>query len=478
MTRVPPPRTAGPRARGPVAAGLALLLAGCGGDLLAGDPPDGGPGDAPDLAPAEPPWDPQAPAICGQAPYQWLPARDVGAVLESARKPNVSLLELQLITTVAYLGSRLNVKHGLSYGVRLAVLRYQTQDRGKTVDATATVAWPAASNRRFPLALFLHPTLGYTDRCAPSRDAGKTTAPMTIFAMLLASQGYVAVLPDYLNQRSLGGPSPGVTPYLLLEPTAIASLDAARAAKAYLAKNETVTAAEDLYLWGHSQGGQAVAFTLALQPFYAPELAIKAAASLSPPLDLLETGRANWAGPEPLYNLGQAQAYAWRDYYGGVDLRSALLPPWDATALLQLDSYCDPSYKDPIRQVKDPGTIFTPPFLALLRDGAPHQPWSCWLRANNPATMGPPPRTDVPLLYVTGEKDVTVPPPANQAVVDRWCGAGAKIVELQCAGADHTASLVNSIDDVLSFFEDRQAGKALPADLCRPRAPVRCTSTP
>ena len=213
------------------AAALCLGI-GCGdGNTPGGDDPtqvpDGG-GD--DMAPPYPAWNPQSPAVCGQTPYAWVSGG--GTVLESSKSllPTYKF-QIEALKLIAMLGAQLNVHHPVNYDVHTATIRYQTQDRGKLVDATAMVAWPKQSGKTFPTLLFLHPTLGYTDECSPSASRSDLTAPMTVFSLLAASAGYVAVFPDYLNMRSLGKPSTAVTPYLLMEPTAVASLDAARAAK-------------------------------------------------------------------------------------------------------------------------------------------------------------------------------------------------------------------------------------------------------
>lgn len=456
------------------------MLSGCDGSQTDSgtDPVDMGDGGSPDSAPfSYPAWNSQSPAICGQSPYTWLPSSTMGTVLEYSRNLlPVPTLVIQGLEVAAFLGSQLNVHHAVNYDVQTAVVRYQTQDRGKLVDATAMVSWPKVTNKQFPVLLFLHPTLGYTDGCAPSAKSADLTAPMTIFSLIAASAGYIAVFPDYLNQRSLGQPSTNVTPYLLLEPTALVSLDAVRAAQKYVAAQESLTATKEIYVWGHSQGAQAVEYVTAMQPIYAPEFTVRAAAAVSPPSDLRETAKQNFASTAPTYNLGEAIAYAWSDYYS-VMLSSALLSPWDGLALTQLKNYCNSSYNDPIKSVTDPAKIFTAPFLGTLLSGQTTEPWSCLLHYNSPSTMGPKMNPAVPLLYVTGDKDTTVPPPANDPVSAKWCTQGVKIQYLQCAGADHVRSLTNSVDDVLKFFEDRQAGVSLPTDICQSRPAVKCASS-
>lgn len=450
------------------------VLAGCGNSGTAGDDQGGS-----DMgAGGYPVWDSQSPAICGQAPYTWLPSSSVGKLLASEDHLSLSTIELFFLKSAAYLGSQLNVHHSLSRSVQTAVIRYQTQDRGKLVDATAMVAWPTSGGTTIPSLLFLHPTLGYTDACAPSSRAGDITGPMTILAMLAASQGYAAVFPDYLNQRSLGGPSPDVSPYLLMEPTALASLDALRAAQEFFTTRKSITATSDVYVWGHSQGAQAAEFVTAIQPLYAPEYTFKGVAAVSPPTDLAASAQANFGGTAPTYNLGEAIAYAWARYYDPTKLGTALVPPWGTMAPTELDNYCKSGYTDPIKSVTDPTQVFTQDFLNSLTRNTTFEPWSCWLHYNSPSTMGPAMSKTVPILYVTGDMDTTVYPSANDPVIARWCSQGAKIQYLQCSGAEHTKTIVDSIDDVLSFFEARQAGAALPSTLCQPQPPTRCASTP
>ena len=461
--------------------GLAFSI-GCGGAPSGSDPLDGGTGDdgggtTVDMAPEYPDWSPTSPAICGQPAYTWKPATSVGSVLDYSRNLlGVNTLVISTLEVAAFLGAQLNVHRSPQYNTHTATIRYQTQDRGQLIDATAMVTWPTGSTKKFPMLLFLHPTLGYTDDCAPSRKKGDVTAPMTILSLIMASAGYVTVFPDYINQRSLGGPSTATTPYLLLEPTAVASLDAVRAAQKYLTMRESVTYTNDVYVWGHSQGAQAVEYVTAMQPFYAPEYSLKAAAAVSPPTDLPASAKANFAGPAPTYNLGEAIAYTGSDYYDRAQIPVALKAPWDTRAPDQLKNYCNDAYVDPIKMVTDPRTVFNEPFLNTVTLGTKNNPWSCWLHYNNPATMSLPFNKSVPMLYVTGDKDTTVIPSANDPVIARWCSQGAQIQYLQCAGADHVHTIPDSIDDVFNFFDARQAGTPLPATLCMSQPAARCAS--
>lgn len=196
--------------------GLALLWLGCSPTPTEESLGDGG-AAGPDAqgSAAYPPYDPAAPALCGQPAYTLRPASEVGKVLQSADGLTKTAVETAARIAILKAAGYANIRRAPTYNIRTAVIRYQTQDRGKLVDATAMVAWPVLvlpGARPFPMTIFLHPTLGYVDACAPSPSVKDSLQPMTLLAELSASFGYVAVLPDYLNMRSLGAPSASVTP--------------------------------------------------------------------------------------------------------------------------------------------------------------------------------------------------------------------------------------------------------------------------
>ena len=162
----------------PISMALSLSVA-CGGTTMGGpDNPDGGDsgdgGDGGDatMTPMFPPWDRNNPAICGQTPYTWQATAGMGKVLEKSKNfLGANTLFISTLQAVAFLGSQLNVHRSPQYGVHTATVRYQTQDRGQLVDATAMVTWPTVSGKSFPIVLFLHPTLGYTDDCGSPPSA-------------------------------------------------------------------------------------------------------------------------------------------------------------------------------------------------------------------------------------------------------------------------------------------------------------------
>ena len=130
-------------------------------------------------------------AGCGSAPYDWLPPEQLGAVVLLEEEEDWSLTAANLDALLGLVD--LDALAPSPYGARGARLRYTTQDKGVEVEATAMIAAPDPGPAG-PLAtlLYLHPTTGMDDHCAPSgRDLTWTAVPL-----VLASRGFLVVAPD------------------------------------------------------------------------------------------------------------------------------------------------------------------------------------------------------------------------------------------------------------------------------------------
>ncbi|WP_246833290.1 alpha/beta fold hydrolase [Williamsia sp. 1138] len=172
---------------------------------------------------------------------------------------------------------------GAGAGQRLI---YSTTDvHGAPVPVSGTVLEPRVGwggPGPQPLAVIGPGTQGQGDQCAPSRifDTGfqhtGTSTPINyegIFASTFLAQGFRVFVTDYVG---LG--TPGTHTYVNRAESGHAILDGARAA---------ATPDQPVVLWGHSQGGAAVASAAELGPEYAPELNLVAGYASSPPADLL-----------------------------------------------------------------------------------------------------------------------------------------------------------------------------------------------
>lgn len=421
-------------------------------------------------------------AKCGAPAYDWLPSTTMGNVLESASKAPHTPLELNYAILEARNQGAFKTRRLAKHGTKSRLLRYQTQDRGKAIDATTLMAYPDVSDARtFPVMLVLHGTAGFNDSCAPSGGAaedslGGFTDGTSVLLSLFASFGYIAVAPDYIGLKSLGAPTGFLHPYLVAEPTAIASLDAVRAAKKQLAGSNVTPG--DVVVMGGSQGGHAAAFVNRFLPHYAPELVIKGSVWDVPPTDILGQARpALTAWKNATKNL-IALTTTYESWYGTASggLASAFLPPYDTSVPAALASSCSPSdaFTNATRE-----TMFTSSFLTSGQQPGfgGLAPWACYLSENSLPTTSIPKQDSIPSMFLLGQNDELVDNVVERASFQKLCAQGHVLTFLECAGASHTKPLSYALDQWLDFLEDRLAGKPL-GTTCVVKPAETCTSTP
>ena len=441
-----------------------------------GNPPDAGADAAGDAA------TPSSRARCGAAPYNWVVSNALGDVLESSAKSSHTPLELNYAILEARNKSSFKTRRFAQHGTKSRLIRYQTQDRGKLIDATTLMAMPdVADARTFPILLILHGTAGFNDSCSPSAGVvddllGGFQDGTAVLLSLFASFGYIAVAPDYIGLKSLGAPTGFLHPYLVAEPTAIASLDAVRAAKKQLAGSNITPG--PVVVMGGSQGGHAAAFVNRYLPHYAPELTIKGSVWDVPPTDLLGQAKpalALWSNPTKNMVAVTTTTESW---YGASPngVASAFLPPFATSIPAALAVGC--SGNDALAGATRE-TLFTPAFLAA---GAQPgfgglAPWACYFAENSLPTTSVPKQDSIPSLFLLGEKDELVNNTVERASFQKLCTQGHVLSFLECAGASHTKPLSYALDQWLDFLEARLAGTPL-TGTCVVKPAETCTSMP
>ena len=344
------------------------------------------------------------------------------------------------------------------------------------------VAYPDTSGAKsFPILLVLHGTAGFTDSCAPSGGAaedslGGFTDGTSVLLSLFASFGYIAVAPDYIGLKSLGAPTGFLHPYLVAEPTAIASLDAVRAAKKQLAGSNITPG--DVVVVGGSQGGHGAAFVNRFLPHYAPELVIKGSVWDVPPTDILGQAKPALTSWKNATKNLIALTTTYESWYGTATggLASAFLPPYDTSVPAALATSCSPSsaFTNATRE-----TMFTTSFLTSGQQAGfgGLAPWACYLSENSLPTTSIPKQDSIPSLFLIGENDELVDNVVERASFQKLCTQGHVLSFLECAGASHTKPLSYALDQWLDFLEDRLAGKPL-GGTCALKPAETCTSTP
>ncbi len=297
---------------------------------------------------------------------------------------------------------------------------------------------PAPPGSR-PVVSWAHPTSGIVDKCAPSRSP-KPYGDVQGLAEFIR-KGWVVAATDY---QGLG--TDGPHPYLVGTSEAHGVLDAVRAA---IAIPETA-AGPDTFVWGHSQGGQAVLFAARLAPTYAPELRLRAAAAAAPAGILTEQfalDRDSIAGSV----LGSFAVIAWSEVFG-----------YDPATVVR------PLFLGRVRSVAGRCVIgggalsdatLTADALVLQdrmwsADPATTSPWKEQFVTNTPT-----PPVVVPVLVTQGTKDQVVRPPTTARLVERFRAAGTDVEERMLPGVNHLKAGKVSAPIVARWFTriDRSA---------------------
>ncbi len=416
-----------------------------------------------------------AAARCGQTDFAWLHDASLGHVsdIHSTQRQTTGML------TAAASAAGVMLPRPLEHDVELSVFTYTTQDRGQLIDATAAVAYPRrATGESFDTILLLHGTSGFKDGCGVSMDLAMRT-----LAAVLASWGHIVVLPDYIGLKTYGSPTGFPHPYLVGQPTAIASLDAVRAALSMSPENRGGTCMSTRFVtMGGSQGGHAALWVDRLAPYYARELDLVGVVATVPPSDMVAQAQRALTMIVDATSNTVAFYGASSSWYGlGDRLSEIFVPPWDTDVPAALASDCSPSVDPP----SSLDQLFTSDLLSAASAGtlADFGPWGCMVAESGLPTTSVTRQNADPdsygILMVNGGADPLVNTPIERASFQTMCEAGIPIRYLECAGAGHVETTLWSLPETLAFMEARLAGEtfARPTD-CTPPAAVTCMGTP
>jgi acetyl esterase/lipase len=420
-----------------------------------------------------------SPGRCNVPAYSWSSSPMLGSVLDHSVEQQVTTAQLNRLLQAA--SASIKATRTPKYPVQVESLRYQTQDQGKLIDATGAVYYPTGmGGQTVPVILFLHGTSGFDDACAPSLQDGSLLNTTTVIYSVIASLGYVVIAPDYIGLKASGDPSTRVHPYLVPEPTAVASLDGLRAGRQLVAaSSDAQLVPGDNVVMGLSQGAHAALFTVRYAPHYAPEANFKAAVYWSVPIDI--SGEIQSYVSAPALSLGSVLVGAIligaQQWYGSGQLTSILKAPWDVNLLqFMLAKPCNLSSPFPATAVT--ADIYSQSLIAASAQPGltGFDPWSCFATEEDLFSSTIPKLDDVPGLVVFAEKDNLLTIPLEQAAFTKLCGQGYRLQYLECAGAQHASPY--AFDDMFTFIEARLRGDALAASGCQVQPATTCSSTP
>lgn len=229
------------------------------------------------------------------------------------------------------------------------ILYTTTYSDGSAAVASGVVIVPDGAAGSTVVA-WQHGTTGVTQSCAPSLRSDQYTPENIAGLDLMMERGWVVVATDYPGQGTSGR-----YPYLVGEGEGRATLDAVRAA----AQLEGLPSAQQVMLWGHSQGGHATLWAAQIADGYAPELPVVGVAALSAAQDPLALARAILT-PDASSAAVIVAAYVlvpYADEYADVQLQDAVTSRAAVPLVQQMAQRC----------VDDPGMAVS--VLAALAGG-------------------------------------------------------------------------------------------------------------
>jgi predicted esterase len=292
-----------------------------------------------------------------------------------------------------------------------AIAYHSVSATGQDVAVSGLLLAPAADapEAGYPVLAWAHGTTGSAPDCAPSRSAFSGSLMGDDLLLGFVRQGYTVVASDY---EGLG--IPGLPSYLLGISEARSVLDAIRAARSFPA----IHTSDRTVLFGYSQGGHAVLWTVGIADRYAPDVQISRAVAMAPVADMTIMVRV-WArdGLQP-YLL-------------------AALDAWDTTSELSLRPLLTQRGRKARAQIQS--RCFADLDWATYRSGlfrTHARAWRPWLqiaRRNTPRTAP----GSIPILIQHGDADTLVPISSSEAVGQVLCAAGASVTFRVYPGADH-----------------------------------------
>ena len=365
--------------------------------------------------------------------------------------------------------------HGWSAetGYHEYVVQYVSQGpKGKPNRVSAIVYLPVGGKGPYPIVAVNHGTAGMGPSCGPTHRREYTD----YMALPLAGRGYAVVASDY---PGLGVDEGSVHPYGVGESEALAILDGVRAIRGFKdpGRWEGGGLADELFLAGHSQGGQA---TLFAHQYYDASVGVRLLGSITWAPGLGDLRGFNQIVGDSARAIDITTVFVTMVLYGsatyhGAPENSAWLTPGAQLTLPSMlrDQCFDKLYLALPATFPSQGYLFSPGFLAGAKSCAfdgqacpQFEPWKGYLDANLPGNF----RADAPALLVQGEKDDIVPAYTTACVAKRMKSRGSPSVTL-CgyAAANHYDIVDYSYDEVLAWMKARREGRTVEA--CK--APVQ-----
>ncbi|MGV9823084.1 lipase family protein [Nocardia xishanensis] len=332
-------------------------------------------------------------------------------------------------------------------GATVRLVEFRSSDsHGTPIAATTTILTPLISRPDAPLLSYQHFINSLGTECAVSRKLYSgdpnlmTTAPVL---NVFLQQGWSIALPDHLGpQFALGAARLGGQ----------ITLDGIRAAKRL---PELALHASPVVMAGYSGGGIATSWAAALQPSYAPELALAGAAIGGVPMNLVTMAEAVRDGSHPAFGLVMAVAMGLeREYPDQVALTSYLNP----RGLAVRDALANSCTNELLAigantgvgdYVANTSVFDSPEARAVVEQN------SLELYPGVP---------QIPMFEWHSPTDPLIPVDAIVNTDNRWCGAGVPLQTLRVSAPEHLSAALIGAPEVLPWLIARVHGEPAPSN--------------
>jgi pimeloyl-ACP methyl ester carboxylesterase len=326
------------------------------------------------------------------------------------------------------------------------ILHWSRTAEDRPVAVSATVFAPtAASTTGAPRSIlaWAHGTTGLGDQCSLTTGLADGSAPDLTVVRDAIGQGLTVVVPDY---QGLG--TPGDHAYLVGQAEGRNVLDGIRAAT-HLDGSGT-TADSKAVVWGHSQGGQAAAFTAELQPTYAPDVHLVGAVAGAPASDLAAAAASSASAPPQYRGFRPMVVIGFRAGYPELAADDHLMSDAGRQALATVDTQCLDQTLGMFSNQDADAVLTGLPF------DAPR--WQDALAANRAGDRP----TSVPIFIYHGGSDDLVPPQLSAALLARYCALGVTASRTVYPDTDHLSVIPAAYNDIGDYLQARLAGEPAP----------------
>lgn len=310
-------------------------------------------------------------------------------------------------------------------GYRIMYLSRSARDL--PIAVTGTVMWiehkapPQGFDKR-PLVAYGNEAMGLGDNCAVSRLVQYAHSGEVDLIKPMLRHGYAITASDY---EGLG--TPDTATFGVSQSGGRTLLDSIRAARQLPAMIEGVNLPTDskLGIFGYSQGAGAGAAALELQPTYAPELDITAAAIGGAPIDPLAVSRFVTGGLFNAINMGASIGYD--AAYPELELRSFLNEKGQKLMDNAIDACIEMIFPLAFKTIS--GYINSSP----LDDPR----WQKRFKENTLGLHGAP---KVPTYYFHARLDQASPYKTATKLRRDWCKQKAPVRFVELLGLEHVAA--------------------------------------